>query len=382
MNKNILITGYYLDGYHGSVMHICELAEELTHQGYNVTISSVKICSHIKQYLENRTGAKVYYFKNTPLEIYYDYVIAYHSPILTYLLTQGIKFNKLAIGSLSSILPLEIPNILFTMGFPIIVHNYRLKEILAENFGIKEEKFLIFPNSVPQNYTTKVPQELRKIVIVSNHIPKELLQAAKILKGKGGSVDIVGVNHKTVPVTSDLLDKYDLVISIGKTIQYALYKGIPAYCYDHFGGEGYITKENIDLEESYNFSGRRTFRKLAAQNLVDEILSGYSQALEVSQILTKIAHQRYSIKNKTEKLIEFMNNDNSKFNKTSIFNSYSGLNDFYISELGRYKKIIASYKNCLYLYLLFYKIVNTLTLGQCYRHKLKNTKILIEEISL
>ena len=46
--KKFLITGYYFDGYHGSMMHICELAEYLKKYNFDVYIATVHINKSIK----------------------------------------------------------------------------------------------------------------------------------------------------------------------------------------------------------------------------------------------------------------------------------------------------------------------------------------------
>ena len=62
-----------------------------------------------------------------------------------------------------------------------------------------------------------------------------------------------------VRITPDLLLKFDLILTIGKTVQYGLVLGIPVYNYDHFGGDGYITLQNIDFESNYGFTGKPNY---------------------------------------------------------------------------------------------------------------------------
>ena len=82
-----------------------------------------------------------------------------------------------------------------------------------------------------------------------------------------------------VDITPQILSKYDLIISIGKTVQYALGMGIPVYEYDYFGGNGYINKNNINEEAYYNFTGRPKCRRLSPQDIVHEIIDGYDEAV-------------------------------------------------------------------------------------------------------
>jgi hypothetical protein len=68
-------------------------------------------------------------------------------------------------------------------------------------------------------------------------------------------IDAIG-SEKPAITSAELLDHYDCVISIGKTVQYCLVQGIPVFLYDRFGGPGYLNESNYELAEYYNFSGR------------------------------------------------------------------------------------------------------------------------------
>lgn len=103
-----------------------------------------------------------------------------------------------------------------------------------------------------------------------------------------------GIADNRGAITPEILSKYDVITTIGKTVQYALALGIPVYEYDHFGGDGYITKDNVNLEEMYNFSGRATRRKLTGAEICDEIITRYEFALQHVKYLMSYAH-RYSL---------------------------------------------------------------------------------------
>ena len=48
----------------------------------------------------------------------------------------------------------------------------------------------------------------------------------------------------------------DAVVTIGHTVQKALSRGVPAFCYDHYGGPGYILPGNAEQAADDTFSGR------------------------------------------------------------------------------------------------------------------------------
>ena len=124
------------------------------------------------------------------------------------------------------------------------------------------ERMMLYPNPVPLDFAESkyVPSsEMHRILVVSNHPPKELKKAMSLLSAKGYQVDMLidAIGSEKPSITSaDLLDRYDCVISIGKTVQYCLAQGVPVFLYDRFGGPGYLNEANYELAEYYNFSGR------------------------------------------------------------------------------------------------------------------------------
>ncbi|KJY52514.1 Glycosyl transferase [Bifidobacterium kimbladii] len=140
-------------------------------------------------------------------------------------------------------------------------------------FSKDDSRLAIYPNPAPMSFVEKrhtIRPDLGRILIVSNHTPSELLLAVDSLKARGLMVDRLGdvteqANSLTTP---DLLDRYDCVVTIGKTVQYCLVQGIPVFIYDRFGGPGYLTAENYEQAARFNFSGRM---EGSCPSLVDEI---------------------------------------------------------------------------------------------------------------
>ena len=66
-------------------------------------------------------------------------------------------------------------------------------------------------------------------------------------------MDIFGLQSKVELVTPELIQKYDVVLTIGKTVQYALLGNKVVYCYDHFGGMGYLSLKNYEIARYHNF---------------------------------------------------------------------------------------------------------------------------------
>ena len=292
-----LLTGYFFDGYHGSMMHLCEIAEYLAGQGNDVEIVSMQIEDEIRNYVASM-GAKLLSVDEVAENSIYDYALCYHHPVLPMLLVKGIQIKNIVFGSLSSIESIEIPSMLLGDTYKLHVHNPRLKELMMERYGIKEEQIFVAPNIVRDSFSQRdniCSGSLGRIAVVSNHVPQELRKLKYILEQNNILVDYYGREDKYVPMSADILCQYDCIISIGKTVQYALALGIPVFVYDHFGGNGYITPENLDTEEYYNFSGRNDFRQLSAEQLAEELINNYQDALSGVISLRAIARERYSV---------------------------------------------------------------------------------------
>ena len=69
------------------------------------------------------------------------------------------------------------------------------------------------------------------------------------------------------------------MVPFGKPVQYAFACGVPVFCYDHFGGPGYLSAESFEAAESRNFSGRCRPGARAPEVLAREILDDYAKGL-------------------------------------------------------------------------------------------------------
>lgn len=132
-----------------------------------------------------------------------------------------------------------------------------------------------------------------------------MLGAAELLR-RGGAVqvDVLGEVTSVARVTPDLLDRYDAVVSIGETVQYALSMGIPCYGYDHVGGCGWLTAANLEHELWWNFSGRATRRQVDAATIAAELVAGFAAAQDLSRA-TRGAHaERWRLSVRIDRLLE------------------------------------------------------------------------------
>jgi hypothetical protein len=142
-----------------------------------------------------------------------------------------------------------------------------------------------FHNAAPASFWEPAPpprNELRSLIVVSNHVPAEVREAITILRGGGLEVRVIGADDEPLRVDRDVLVGSDAVISIGKTVVDAIACGRPVYVYDHFGGDGWLSPANYAEGLRFNFSGRPHQRVLTAEALVEEVLAGYGAARAVA----------------------------------------------------------------------------------------------------
>jgi len=168
-----------------------------------------------------------------------------------------------------------------------------------------EDLFRLLENPAPRSFheleqetaTTEIPP-LKSLLVVSNHLPSEERDAISLLRHDGVSVEVVGMAQPLIDahptrVDADLLDKFDAVMTIGKTVQYGLCAGKPVYCYDYFGGPGWLNEDNLQAARFHNFSGRG-FATRSAQSIAREIRDDFAEAFRQSIALRPLARDQFS----------------------------------------------------------------------------------------
>ncbi len=171
---------------------------------------------------------------------------------------------------------------------PTFIANSEETKAKLLEFTVPEASIIVSGNPAPDifRHPRPTPIALQKILIVSNHAPEEIRQAAELLRRHNLTVDFLGIGSDNKQrVTPKILAGYDVVVSIGKTVQYALLGNIPVYNYDHFGGCGYLDADNFEKARQLNFSGRG-FDKKTAEEIAHEILAEFKQGLDFVSNLT------------------------------------------------------------------------------------------------
>ncbi|EJL82719.1 hypothetical protein PMI15_02949 [Polaromonas sp. CF318] len=215
--------------------------------------------------------------------IKFDLAWIHHAPVFyEVFLTQKIEAGTVVFCSLSHFEPLEAVPAYRDKFDLLLANSIENKTHIKETLGLDESQIVVFPNAVPSNYRglrNKVNSpSVRQVAIISNHPPLEVLEAGALLENQGVAITHIGTGGTPTLMSPSLLLNYDAVITIGKTVPYCFALEIPVYCYDHFGGPGWLTEANFDIASRNNFSGRGFFKKTPA-TIADEVLAGYRDAL-------------------------------------------------------------------------------------------------------
>lgn len=160
-------------------------------------------------------------------------------------------------------------------------------ELLRRNSGaIAASTVRVFHNAAPTAFWRAGQasgEPLRRIVVISNHPPPELMAALSALQDAGIQTRVIGLHNEVKLVEPADIAAADAVISIGKSVVYAIAQRKPVYIYDHFGGDGWLTRSNFQANLFHNFSGRPHQRRLTPEALAAELRAGYAGAAVEAQ---------------------------------------------------------------------------------------------------
>lgn len=295
--KKILLTNFSFKNYSGSEIDTMTIADFFIKEGYRVDIFTLEkgepLINHCNKKIRIITlNEKKLLYKE------YNVIWSHHYPLLDYILfEEQIKSDFIFYMSLSAFEPYEVPpeycNELSLIG----AISEEVKNKLIEE-GCDKEKIHLFPNYAPSKYfNNKINKvkEIKKICVVSNHVPDELIQLKNMAQKESIEVDIYGKEYVYKYVDDNLLNEYDVIISIGKTVYYSLAIGKLVYCYDYFGGYGYINKNNIEKAYEYNFSGRGFGKKMTGEEILNDIKVNYNKVQKDLNILKKFVKKEFDL---------------------------------------------------------------------------------------
>ena len=178
---------------------------------------------------------------------------------------------------------------------------------------------MLFCNPAPPEfaqYNFEPSHSLKKLLIVSNHPPREVQEMRGILRRMGVESIVLGEGGEDrEPITPSLLASFDAVVTVGKTVQYCLSMGMPVYIYDIRGAAGYLDDDNFEQAAWYTFSGRNNPGQLSPMALANDIASGYGTAVEYHQLHRGEFIRLYSIDNVLPTVLDVNKKDIKPFSE-------------------------------------------------------------------
>jgi O-antigen biosynthesis protein len=299
----ILLTNHHLSDYAGSELVTLDLATEFQQRGWDVTVATFRLGGEIETKFQERSIQVVNVLNESLVQLEFDLVWGHHYPVLVKcLIDDSVKTKHLVISSLSPYEPLEAIPFFDDQANLILCNSEETKaEIIKDkNFSdVEAAKLFVFKNSVPSDWfdlsLSRNSSTLKKLAIISNHSPQENSAIIDLLKSKKVDADLIGSYGSSKLVDIDLLTLYDAVITIGRTTQHCMALEIPVFCYDRFGGPGWITPANLELAEWFNYSGRCCHQKLSTDQIVNRLIDEFVEAKRHTAFLKSYAFNHYSL---------------------------------------------------------------------------------------
>lgn len=321
-NLRILITHTTISQIMGSTVVAAQLASSLKHKGACVTVFSSTYYGALKTMFE-RDGILVITDEEAELDLYsFDYVWV-NSQVLPFAIVRALDAYNQALEQEQQILLPKMPRFIFNhMGaMEDVCDEYPYIPLLEESLASlevyvspeaceamqrfynaelnKEIPQAIFPNPAPSEFAfdRALPSKGTRpssILCVSSHMPAEVDEALGLLEKRGFRVQHIGAGADEREVSPEIIQQVDVVITIGKTVQYCLLSATPVFVYDYLGGFGYLDASNIERARYANFSGRGG-TKLSAEEIASTLLENYEAAVAYSWSQREAWRREYSL---------------------------------------------------------------------------------------
>lgn len=280
---SVIIATSRLSHYAGAEIVTIDLAAQFSALGYDVTVAAHELSSALSAELSASSLKFLDLSGDSLPKLYFDLAWIHHHPTYESIFSRhGISATARVFSSLSHFEPLEGPPLDPSEINCYFVNSEENFEHFVAQYPELREVTRVLPNAAPDSFWSAYREEpaapFASLLIVSNHPPTELLDAIPHLEAAGLRVEVIGVGSTAVRVTPSLLRAHSAVVTIGRTVPYCIASGVPVYCYDHFGGPGWISARNFGSAFSKNFSGRCTPIRLEASELAEQIKTGYEKA--------------------------------------------------------------------------------------------------------
>lgn len=314
---DVLITQGRLRGMGGSEMISLEMAEHFATAGSKVVVVARSIDDGIASMFTAIPGVEVRDTSWSGLDdrltsVPFSLVWVHHNVVPDAVL-RGAVDAPVVFAHLSASSPAEaplVPGLEAALASAVVFNSPETQDAQVSKGlfdHVAKERLHVFPNPAPDPFadvTDRTPGDRPKLLVVSNHIPMDLHRALKQVRSTfdvtlvGQQTDLGAAPQRVGP---DLVAEHDAVVSIGKTVQYALVAGRAIFCYDRFGGPGWLDKDNVDRAASTNFSGRG-FDKRSPATIARELVEGWEDGVTFARAYRGTATQQYRLSNALQDL--------------------------------------------------------------------------------
>ena len=310
-----LFATHFFQDLAGSELVLLELAEALHARGWACDLLTYAMDDPMLG-LARAAGLQVHKLWDAPARPF-DYDLAWiqtrMEPLLDYAPNPGERLRTLFVFP-----HLDLRSSMAQYG---LVHEPALadaclvtSEEAAAHFtasGMPAERIRLFRNPAPASFfrpAAAPSPALHRLLIVSNHLPEEVRAAAAMLGAAGVETIHWGLGGQVqgCRLTGDAIGAADAVLSIGKTVPYALAQRRPVYLYDHFGGPGWLDDANFEDAQRANFSGRCCRRRLAPDDLAAEVTTGFAAANRFAAALDDAALAPFRLEPQIDALLALL----------------------------------------------------------------------------
>lgn len=294
--NSVLVCTNHLFMWAGSELVAIEMAEELLSRGIRVDLFATLAD---RAFLRDIFGDRVQVFDQAgAVDLTgYDLVYAQHH-VFALLLHAALSDGLTGAGPflvwnhLSPFVPLEAPGP-FTepaLADVILANSEETKAMLA-GMGPLFAAARLWPNPAPKAFAAPPAlPDAPGFLAVSNRFTPEADTAFDLLERQGKPVRRIGQGHVQERVHPAHLTAACGVITIGKTVQYALRAGRPVYCYGPYGGPGWLDADNFETARAANFSGRSHPVKKTGDDIAQELVTGLPAATAFARSINPAAH--------------------------------------------------------------------------------------------
>jgi hypothetical protein len=296
---NILITNHHLNLFGGSETFSYTLATALKGAGHSVAILTVEAGPVAEKLIQ--AGIPV---QTDPAKIPFspDVIHSHHNSMA--MLARG-AFPETPMLFLShGIMPgLESPPSIDT-GIALFAGvSEEVQANLIQNYGLEDVVICRNGIDLERHYPLKeINAKPERVLIISNHYSNEQLALVQGACGIiGAQLNMIGLQTQSVWETESYINMHDIVISLGRGCLEAMACARAVFIFDHFGGDGFITKENYEEIRKHNFSGRR-YRKQYTPDTMAAELRGYHQAM--GMVNREIVENHHDIKSQAEEYLQ------------------------------------------------------------------------------